>query len=126
MTAPDSTLTKKILIVDDEAPMAQMWRKKFEREGYRVDIASNGEKALDEMQKDTFDAIILDLYMPLKNGFEVLREKGKTKNSGVPVYVVTGSVVDDDLEKAKELGAKQTFLKYRTSPQDVVTAVKEG
>ena len=126
MTAADATLGKTILVVDDEAKMADLWRRKFENEGYHVDVVHNGQEALDEMNVKIFDAILLDLFMPKKSGFDVLSERAKTKNSQSPVYVVTGSLRDEDVERAKELGAKEAFLKYRISPKDVVRAVKAG
>ncbi len=123
--AADPTIVaKKILVVDDESKMADLWRRKFENEGYQVDVVHNGQEALDEMNIQKFDAILLDLFMPKVSGFEVLSAKAKTKNSQSPVYVVTGSLRDEDVEHAKELGAKEAFLKYRISPKDVVRAVK--
>ena len=106
--------------------MANLWKRKFEREGYDVDVSRNGHDALEEMDKDRFDAILLDLYMPVLTGFDVLKGRSKTKSSSSPVYVVTSSLRDEDIDRAKELGARAGFLKYRTSPHEVVDAVMKA
>jgi len=116
-------MAKSILIVDDQKIMANLWRIKFEQIGFEVQTGKDGEEALDFMNKQKFDAILLDIYMPNKNGFEVLSQKGDTLNKHTPTYVITSSVKDQDLTYALELGAKKSFLKYQTSPREITEAV---
>lgn len=117
--------TKNILIVDDQLTMAELWRMKFTQLGFGVQLVRDGLDAIDVMRQRKFDLILLDLYMPKKDGFAVLAEKVTTLNADTPTYVITSSIRDDDLIHAKALGAKRSFLKYQTSPKDVVSAVED-
>ena len=116
--------SKRILIVDDQLTMAELWRMKFTQMGYNVQLVRDGLDAINLLKEDKFDLILLDLYMPKKDGFTVLAEKAATQNADTPTYVITSSIKDDDLIHAKALGAKRSFLKYQTSPKEVVSAVE--
>lgn len=105
--------------------MSNLWRIKFDQMGFAVTIGKDGDEALDYMSKQVFNAILLDIYMPNKNGFEVLAKKGETLNAHTPTYVITSSTKDEDLTHALELGAKKSFLKYQTSPKEIAEVVKE-
>ncbi|MBT6757368.1 MAG: response regulator, partial [Candidatus Jacksonbacteria bacterium] len=65
---------KRILIVEDEKPMGHALELKLESEGFEVSTASNGVEALEVLEKETFNLVLLDLVMPKKDGFEVLTE----------------------------------------------------
>jgi CheY-like chemotaxis protein len=117
-------MAKSILIVDDQEVMAGLWRIKFEQNGFIVASAKDGLQALDVMNKNKFDAILLDIYMPNMNGFEVLSKKHETLNGETPTYVITSSTKDDDQAHALELGARESFLKYQTSPKEIAEIVK--
>lgn len=117
------TKHKKILVVDDLKVMADLWKTKFMQMGFDVDMTSDGEEALHALQSKHFDAVLLDLSLPKKNGFEVLEEKVKTQNSATPTFVITGSIKPEDVTRAKKLGAKAAFMKYQTSPKEVISAL---
>lgn len=119
--APAPAQHKKILIVDDMTSMANLWKLKFAQMGYDVDMSKDGVDAMHALESQHFDAVLLDLYMPNKNGFEVLEEKSHTQNSSTPTYVVTSSIKEEDISRAKALGAKAAFLKYQTSPKELVS-----
>jgi len=76
------------------------------------------------MEEKTYDAIILDLMMPIKDGFAVLAKKSSTKNPDTPAYVLT-TLGEEKCELARELGAKMTFIKSQMSASEFIEAVKK-
>jgi DNA-binding response OmpR family regulator len=93
---PTCTLTKKILIIDDDADFASTMQLLLEQDGFEVEIALSGPKGLEKAGE--YDLVLLDLRMPGMNGIEVMKKiKGKTGDK--PVIVVTGM---DLLEKEKK------------------------
>ena len=77
---------KAILIVDDEKNLLKLYEKEFAEEGYRVITASSGSEALQKIQKDPFDLVILDIRMPDLNGVETLK-KIMESTSKIPVIL---------------------------------------
>lgn len=95
-----------ILVVEDEPHLAQGLRFNLEAEGHAVDIADSGEQALDRLllQKQTFDAVILDVMLPGKDGFMVARELRDAQHF-VPVLMLTARGRPEDVLKGFESGA---------------------
>ncbi|OGF62275.1 hypothetical protein A2926_04265 [Candidatus Giovannonibacteria bacterium RIFCSPLOWO2_01_FULL_44_40] len=119
---------KKVFIAEDNQSIARMYRRAFQKSGWEVETASDGEEALGKLfaSKDVPDAILLDIMMPKADGFEVLK---KIKKSGsalenVPVLAMTNlaslSNGEADLEKVRALGAKDVIIKSQLDPQEVV------
>src|SRR3990167_9375602 len=107
------TKPKKILIIEDEKPMARALELKLTHEGFEATITLNGESALEMLEKETFDLIVCDLVMPKMDGFKVL-ETLKEKKIKTPVMVLTNLSQEDDEKRAKSLGAKEFFIKSNT------------
>ena len=103
---------KTILVVDDERAVAETLRMQLEEKGYPVDVASNGEEAIDFMRTRVPDLLILDLLMPRKNGYEVLswvRKEESTRE--VPVIVLSGCPVSGGGRDLFNLGADSVVEK---------------
>lgn len=115
---------KKILIVEDEKPMARALELKLTGAGFEVRVCGNGQECLDLLQKEQFDLILLDLVMPVKDGFAVLSEL-KEKGNKVPVIVLTNLSQVDDYKRVKELGALDLFVKSDTPIAEIVEKVKK-
>ncbi len=79
---------KKILVVDDEANIRELYREEFEDMGYEVTTVADGVQALSELDRMPFDLVTLDMRMPDIDGIETLR-KMKEKNSALPVVICT-------------------------------------
>jgi len=79
---------KKILVVDDEENIRELYRIEFEDMGYTVTVVSDGIQALDKMDSDKFDLVTLDMRMPDIDGIETLR-KMKEKDNALPVIICT-------------------------------------
>ncbi len=109
----------KILIAEDEKILAKVLGMKLKAAGYDIATVADGEAALAIMQKEKFDLALLDLYMPKKNGFEVLTAV-KEKNIKVKIIVASNLSRSEDLEKAKSLGALDYIVKSETSLDEIV------
>lgn len=114
----------KILIVDDNKAVAMTLELKLKNEGFETKSVSNGKEALDLLEKDKFDLIILDLIMPELNGFAVLEG---LKQKGIKTKVIVSSDLSQskDIDKAKELGAVDFFIKSDMSIAEMVEKIKE-
>jgi len=115
---------KKILIAEDERPMARALELKLSHEGYDVTYAANGQEALDFLKKDKFDIILLDLMMPKVDGFGVLEEM-KAKKMKIPVIILSNLSQVEDEERAKKMGAKDFFIKSNTPIANIIDYVKK-
>ena len=119
-----SNQSKKILIVEDERPIAEAMELKFNKVDFEVRAVFNGEEALQAIEEDKFDLIILDLIMPKMNGFETL-QRLKEKGNKIPVIVASNLSQKEDAIKAKELGAVDFFIKSNTPIKKLIDSVKK-
>ncbi len=104
---------KKILIIDDEAPIRKMLAKLLERNAYEVMYAADGNQGIKLCDEQHPDLIITDLIMPEKEGLETIREL-TTKNAEIPIIAISGGGMADPktyLDLASKFGAVQTFSK---------------
>lgn len=93
-----------ILVVDDEENAREGLSKILSKEGYSVDMASNGKEAIETLRRQSFDLVITDMRMPLMDGFEVLREiKKMNENIGVIMITAYGEV--ESYLEAMNMGA---------------------
>ena len=118
------TGAKKILITEDEKPMARALELKLIHEGYETKAAPNGQEGLNMLEKEDFDLVLLDLVMPLVDGFSVLKTL-KTRGKMPFVIVLSNLSQEDDRKRALELGAKDFFVTSNTSLAEIVEKVKE-
>lgn len=116
---------KHILIVEDEKPMAHALSMKLDGEGFATVTASNGEEALEALQENTVNLILLDVVMPGLNGFDFLKElKENPEQKNIPVIIISNLSQTEDEQKAKELGAVKYFVKSDTPIATIVDEVK--
>lgn len=109
---------KKVLIAEDEKPMANALQLKLQHMGFSVDIANNGEDALNAMKEKEYDILLLDLMMPKVDGFGVLEGLKKEKIK-MTVIVLTNLSQPEDEKRAKSLGAKGFYVKSNTSLAEI-------
>ena len=119
-----STTGKRVLIVEDEKPLAHALALKLGHEGYAVQIAGNGAEGLKEITAGTCDIILLDLIMPEIDGFTILQEM-QAKGIKTPVLVLSNLGQEEDKERAKKLGAKDYCVKANTPIAEILKKVKE-
>ncbi|MCA9387818.1 MAG: response regulator [Candidatus Andersenbacteria bacterium] len=116
---------QRILIVEDEKPMARALELKFSDSGFEAKAVHDGQQALDALDSEAFDVILLDLIMPVMDGFAVL-EQLQQKGNTVPVLVSTNLSQPEDAERAKALGASDYFVKSDTPIAEVVRHVEQA
>ncbi len=119
-------MAKKVLIIEDEEIMYSLLQRKLANQGYEVVVANDGEEGLLMMEEKKPDLILLDIIMPKKGGFEVLADMQKNKElKEIPVIVISNSGQPVELDKARELGAKDWLIKTEFDPQEVLEKVKK-
>jgi DNA-binding response OmpR family regulator len=105
-----ATATPRILVVDDEQPVQQLLDRTLRSEGYDVVPALDGEQALDEIEKQSFDLVMLDVMLPKLDGFEVCRRV--RAHSSVPIIMLTAKAEEvADRVLGLELGADDYIIK---------------
>ncbi|MEK7460546.1 MAG: response regulator [Patescibacteria group bacterium] len=114
--------TKKVLIVDDDNFLLSMYSFKFKESGFEVTSVVGGAEALGLLRGgDTFDIILLDLMMPIVNGFELM-EALKKENLAPETKLIVFSNLgqSSDIERSRSLGANSYIIKASTTPTEVV------
>ncbi len=115
---------KKILVVEDEEPLANIMVNKLEEAGFIAETVYNGQEALEVLAHNKFDLIILDLILPGQDGFFILKELKAQKNT-TPVIVTSNLSQTRDIDKAKKLGIKDYFIKSDAPLVDLVKHIKK-
>ena len=116
----------KILLVEDDPFLLNMYATKFELENFKVVVAEDGEKGLKMAAKEKPDIILLDIILPKMNGFEVLKGLRADKNlSSIPVILLTNLSQKGEIEQGLALGAKDYLIKAHFMPSEVVDKIKE-
>lgn len=116
----------KILLVEDDSNLREIYGARLEAEGYEISIANDGEEALAVAVKERPDLIISDIMMPKISGFDmldILRSTPETKD--VKVIVMTALSQEEDRARGEGLGADKYFVKSQVTLDDVVESVKE-
>ena len=115
-----------ILIVEDDVFLADLYKTKFNLEGFDVSAAYDGEKGLTLAKKKNPDVILLDLVLPKLSGFAVLDKlKGDKKTKDIPVILLTNLSQKADVDKGLKLGAVDYLIKAHFMPSVVVGKIKE-
>ncbi len=120
-----SSDTKRVLIVEDEKPLSHALDLKLQHEGFTTTVATNGQEALDALESSQFDLILLDLMMPMIDGFQVL-EKLSTSGKMPTVFVLSNLSQHEDEERALALGAKKYFVKSNTPLSVIIEEAKQA
>lgn len=116
---------RTILIVEDELPFRQIYRDAMEMHGYKVIEAGDGQEALETIEKQKPDLVLLDLVLPKVNGFDVLTHlKNHDELKNIPVVVY--SIMNDkpSIDRAMNLGANDFTIKGETPAVEVLNKVR--
>lgn len=116
----------KILIVEDDPFISEVYTLKLESKGYKVDAAEDGQAGLDMIKNNTYDIILLDILMPKLDGFKVLeRLKMVPEFNKIPVIVLTNLSQKKDIKRGLELGADDFIIKTKFTPTEVIEKIKK-
>jgi len=117
---------KTILIVEDEPDVQEIYKTKFEKFGYKVITAKSGTSGIDLTVREKPDLILLDIVLPLKEGFEVLENlKRNPETKDIPVVILSNLDQDYEIKMGKNLGAAAYLTKVDTTPDELVKVVEE-
>lgn len=117
--------TKKILIAEDEKPLAHALELKLTREGCSVTLVENGQEALDALAAGDYDVLLLDMMMPTMDGFQVLEHISQSQKKPT-IFVLSNLSLHDDQQRVLGLGAKKYFIKSETSLATIVDEIKNA
>ena len=115
----------KILLIEDDPFLLNMYATKFELENFKVTVADDGEKGVRAVEKEIPDIILLDIMLPKMNGFEVLKQLKAIKNfCNIPVILLTNLSQKNEIEQGLSLGAVDFLIKAHFMPSEVVEKIK--
>ena len=117
----------KIAIIEDDSVINQMYRMKFEADGFDVQLADNGKKGVALVEHDSPDIILLDLQMPEMGGAEALTEIRKQPwGKDIPVIILTNLGEEEAPKEIRGLGIHSYIVKAELTPRQVVQRVKDA
>lgn len=116
---------KSILIVEDEKPLSHALEMKLIKNGYCAKVVPNGTEAMTELKANKYNMVLLDLIMPVMDGFELLTAM-KAANINIPSIVLSNLGQEEDRAKAKTLGAIDYFVKANTPISEIIARVEKS
>ena len=117
---------KKLLLVEDDSFIVDIYSSKFKQEGYDVDIAPDGEMALEKLKNNLPDLLILDLVVPKIDGWGVLRSvRNDPKTKDLKVIIISNLDRKSYPDDADKLGVAKYFLKIESTPEEIANQIKE-
>jgi DNA-binding response OmpR family regulator len=115
---------KKVLLVEDDVFISRAYKDGLSRAGYDVETAFDGEEGLNKARAQHFDIILLDLIMPVLNGFETLEQlKSDPDLKRIPVVIMSNLGQESDIQKGREMGAADYMIKSNYSMKEVVAKI---
>ena len=116
----------RVLLVEDDDFLRKICRTKMEREGFNVSVAINGKEALKKIIEGDPQIVLLDIILPIMDGFEVLkRVKEDPSKSSVPIIMLTNLGQESEIEKGFKLGAEDYIVKAHLTVGEIIEKVKE-
>ena len=117
---------KKVLVVEDNTSLRQTLSEFLEADGFSVITASDGEEAITLAQNNSPDIMLLDIILPKKNGFEVIKTlKNDDRSKNIPIVLLTNLGSLSDIQKALDLGATTYLVKGDYQLKEIVAKIKE-
>lgn len=121
-----SKYEKRILIVEDDAMLRELYEELLKSEGYEVDAAQDGEQGIIAIDKGGYDLIILDVILPGKDGLTILKEikKHTPLEKNGPIIVLSNLGQDEIIKECFENGASGFLIKSALAPDQILQEVK--
>ena len=119
-------MAKKILLIEDERILSEMYKEKFEQEGFEMILSVDAEKGFELAKKERPDLIILDILLPEKDGIFFLEQRMKDPEiASIPVVALSNYDHPEARKKALELGVKEYIIKTDYTPREIVEKIKK-
>ncbi|HLD11456.1 MAG TPA: response regulator [Patescibacteria group bacterium] len=118
--------TKKLLLIEDEIFIRDLYQKELSRNGYAIVTADDGLEGVKKAVEETPDLILLDIMLPIKNGIEVLKElKKHPSTKHIPVLLLTNLGQESIIREAFSLGAEGFLLKSELVPKQILQELND-
>jgi DNA-binding response OmpR family regulator/HPt (histidine-containing phosphotransfer) domain-containing protein len=115
---------KKILIIEDDPVIGHIYKTRLEKEGYKVEIAADGQSGFFRIHEFEPDAVLLDLMLPKMNGVEILKKiRAQSKYAKTPVIVFTNAYVPNMINESFLAGATMVFNKATLTPRQMIDSL---
>lgn len=117
---------KRILLVEDDKLLSELYSTKLTENGFEVEIALDGEEGLKKIKESKPDLVLLDIVLPKKDGFEILQAMNDdgSINSNV-VIALTNLGQKEEVDKGMRLGAKDYIIKAHFTPTEVLAKIRK-
>ncbi|MDP2637400.1 MAG: response regulator [bacterium] len=116
----------KILLIEDDPLLIDIYSTKLKESGFEVEVAENGEKGLAMLEQSVPDLVLLDIVLPKQNGWEVLQSiRAKEELKGLKVVLLSNLGQKEEIEKGLSLGADRYLIKAHFTPTQVVEELQK-
>jgi two-component system, OmpR family, response regulator VicR len=112
----------KILYAEDDIMMQKAVVRALVRLGYELTTVDDGEEAIEVLENENFDLIILDIFMPKRSGFEVVEVIREVKKLDTPILIISRNHLDDTIQQAYTAGANEYIVKP-FSPENLIVKI---
>jgi len=114
----------RVIIIDDDKDLLELYARKFEADGYEVETAANGAWGLRLLKEKDFDIVVLDMAMPAMNGLEMLREiqEEKEKKGHPKIIALSNTALEEEMMEMRRTGADECFIKIQITPAQICAA----
>ena len=117
---------KKILLVEDDPFLIDIYTSKLEKEGFSVKISESGEDCFKKINQEKPDLILLDIILPKIDGWEVLKKIKSDENlKNIKIIILSNLYQKEDIEKGLSLGADKYLIKANYDPKEVIEEIKK-
>lgn len=123
-TSGERSIMRRLLLVEDEDILRDTFQLMMSTQPYMIDVAENGQAALELCEENTYDLILLDLMMPVLDGVGFLKHYMPRKPEKTKVVILSNLSSGHELDTAMNMGAERNVLKSSMSPKEVLTLVR--
>lgn len=116
---------KKILLIEDDAFLVDIYKTKLKEAGFEVSVAFDGEEGFKKAKEEKPDLVLLDLVLPGMDGWEFLKKAKNENLSNLKIVILSNLGQKEEVEKGANLGAVKYLVKSHYAPSEVVEEVKK-